>query len=409
MKTLKNILRISLKTILIILVILIVALAGFLVYSTLNDYSPPATETIKPAGAPGQRHITYAELSFITWNIGYCALGKEMDFFYDGGKNMRPDPALYNQYLNGVFNFLAKNDSIDFMMLQEVDLNAHRSYNTNQVDAIKEALPSHTYAFAMNYNVDFVPMPPTNPMAGVQSGQITYSKYAPVAADRYAYPLNYPWPMKLFMLDRCFIMERFRVVNGRELIVINTHNSAFADADQLRLYELWMLRGFMLNEYEKGNYVIAGGDWNQSPFDHDSLNFFGNYFRLPGVSTIPADFWPQGWTWAYDRHTPTNRNVDEAYRPGLTPTSILDFFIVSPNVKVLGTKVLPTNFEFSDHQPVYMRVQLQEDPLEICPDVCAEVIQMLQDSIQKLQAKQTVKGSGTNNNVVPADRFFQRK
>jgi endonuclease/exonuclease/phosphatase family metal-dependent hydrolase len=409
MKRLKKILRISLKTILIILIIVILAFAGFLVYSTMDDYNPPATETIKPAGAQGQRHIAYAELSFVTWNIGYCSLGKEMDFFYDGGKQMRPDPTLYNKYLNGVFNFLAKNDSLDFVMLQEVDVNAHRSYNTNQVEALQAALPSHTYAFAMNYDVDFVPMPPTNPMAGVQSGLITYSKFSPATADRYAYPLNYSWPMKLFMLDRCFIMERFRVVNGRELIVINTHNSAFADADQLRLYELWMLRGFMLAEYEKGNYVIAGGDWNQSPYDHDSLRFYSNYFRLPKVSTIPADFWPADWTWAYDPKCPTNRNVDEAYRPGLTPTSIIDFFIVSPNIKVLDTKVIPTNFEFSDHQPVYLRVQLQEDPLEICPDACAEVIRTLQDSIQKLQVRQPVKGAATNNNVVVPDRFFQRK
>ena len=26
-----------------------------------------------------------AEISLLTWNIGYCGLDKEMDFFYDGG------------------------------------------------------------------------------------------------------------------------------------------------------------------------------------------------------------------------------------------------------------------------------------------------------------------------------------
>ncbi len=409
MKRLKKILRISLKTILVLVIVIVVGLAGFLTYSTYTKNNPPATEVIKTAGAQGQRHIAYAELSLMTWNIGYCALGKEMDFFYDGGKKMRPDPTLYNQYLNGVFNFLAKNDSLDFVMLQEVDQNAHRSYNTNQTDALKEALPSHTYAYASNYDVAFVPMPITNPMARVQSGLMTFSKFSPVSAERYSYPANYTWPMKLFMLDRCFIIERFRVVNGRELIIVNTHNSAYADADQMRLYELWMLRGFLLNEYEKGNYVIAGGDWNQCPYDHDSLNFYGNYFRQPKVSTIAADFWPQGWTWAYDKHSPTNRNVDEPYRPGLTPTSILDFFIVSPNIKVLETKAIPTNFEFSDHLPVYMRIQLQEDPLEICPDPCADIIRSLQDSLRKIQDKQSSKGAGSSIPQSTPDRFFQRK
>jgi len=409
MKRFKKILRVTLKTLLILLLVIVVAVAALLAYSTIDDYAPAAKEGLKVEGSSGLKYITNADLSLITWNIGYCSLGKEMDFFYDGGKHMRADEAQYQIYLNGVFNFLAKNDSLDMVLLQEIDVNARRSYYTNQVDAMREALPSHAYVFAKNYDVDFVPMPMTNPMAKVESGLMTFSKYAPATAERYAYPLNYSWPMKLFMLDRGFIMERFKVVNGKELIIVNLHNSAYADADQLRLYELWMLRSFLLSEYEKGNYVIAGGDWNQAPEGYDSLRFYGDYYRYPDCPSMEKGFWPESWHQGFDPHYPTNRNVNEAYRPGLTPTTILDFFITSPNVAITQASVMQTGFAFSDHQPVYMKIRLLEDPLLTCPEPCAELIQMLQDSLQVLTTKASKGEAGQAKPAVKPDRFFQRK
>jgi endonuclease/exonuclease/phosphatase family metal-dependent hydrolase len=408
MKRLKKILRISLKTLLIVAAALLLFLAGFLIYHSIYEYKPRAAEALKPQGAAGLRHITYAELTFMSWNIGYCGLGKEMDFFYDGGKQMRPGAELYNKYMNGVFNFLSKNDSVDFLLVQEVDQQADRSYNTNQVTTIQEALPSHSYVFAMNYDA-YVPMPLFNPMANVKSGLMSFSKYSPSTAYRYSYPEAYTWPMKLFMLDRCFIIERFRVVNGKELVLINTHNSAYADTDSARMYELYMLRGFMLGEYEKGNYVVAGGDWNQSPPDHDSLTFFSSYVRQPNVSTIPPGFWPPDWTWAYDKKQPTNRSAAEPYTAGVTPTCIIDFFVVSPNIKVTQIKTIATGFEFSDHQPVFMKVQLQDSPQNRYGGTCDEIIKNLQDSIRKIQQKKVAGSGNSKTPEINPDRFFQRK
>lgn len=408
MKRFKKILRITLKTLLIVLIIVVAGIAALLIYSTFDDYQPPAKEILKAEGGKGLNFIAKEELALVTWNIGYCSLGKEMDFFYDGGKHMQADETRYQEYLNGVFNTLVRMDSIDLVLLQEVDVNARRSYYTNQIEVMKEALPTHSYVFAKNYDVTFVPVPLTNPMANVESGMMTFSRFAPVSAERYAYPANYPWPTRLFMLDRCFIMERFKVANGKELILVNTHNSAYADADEMRLYELWMLRGFLLNEYEKGNYVIAGGDWNQAPYGYDSLRFYGNYFKNPHCASMEKGFWPESWNLGYDPHTPTNRSTEEAYRFGLTPTNILDFFITSPNVEVMQAKVMDKGFTFSDHQPVYLKVRLLENPLETCPEPCTDIIQMLLDSLQTLNNK-AARGTAKPEPVVKPDRFFQRK
>ena len=54
------------------------------------------------------------------------------------------------------------------------------------------------------------------------------------------------------------------MANGKELVMINTHNEAF-DAGEIRTAQMSFLKDFVQSEYNKGNYVIAAGDWNQSP------------------------------------------------------------------------------------------------------------------------------------------------
>lgn len=99
--------------------------------------------------------------------------------------------------------------------------------------------------------------------------------------------------------------------------MINTHNSVFDEEGELRKKELVKLNDFMMKEYRKGNYVIAGGDWNQNP-----------------------------------------RGSEMNYQKGKTKTTIIDFFVVSPNVIVESVKTIKTGFENSDHQPVIMKIKI---------------------------------------------------
>jgi endonuclease/exonuclease/phosphatase family metal-dependent hydrolase len=198
--------------------------------------------------------------------------------------------------------------------------------------------------------------------------------------------------MKIFMLDRCFLLQRYKLQNLHELIVINTHNSAFENADLLRQYELWMLRSFILQEYAQGNYVVVGGDWNQNPSDYDNMRYYSNYTKKKGTPKIPEDYLPENWHWAYDKKIPTNRDVYEAYRPGFTPTTTYDFFVTSPNVVVEQVQAIASGFEFSDHQPVYMRVRLDDNPVNSCSEDCMDIITDLQDSLLLFKEGKVKKG-----------------
>jgi endonuclease/exonuclease/phosphatase family metal-dependent hydrolase len=383
--------RIILQFILFTLVVVTVLTGSFMIYFTVKDFQPPPVEIItqtRPPDAP----LDKDEFSFITWNIGYCGLDKNMDFFYDGGKKVRPTDSSFQKNLNGVYKFVSEQDTVDFVMLQEVDTLAKRSYFTNELALLSDALANHVKSFATNYNVKYVPLPLLKPMGEVISGIVTYSKPRPEISERYSFGVNYSWPMRIFMLDRCFLLQRYALANRHELIVINTHNSAFEDADVLRRYELWMLRSFVLQEFAMGNYVVLGGDWNENPADYDNIKYYSCYNKKKGTPKIPENYLPENWHWACDKKTPTNRDVNEAYRPGFTPTTTYDFFVTSPNVIVDKVEAIACGFEFSDHQPVYMHIRLDTDPMSGCSEDCRDIVTDLQDSLKLFKEGKGKKG-----------------
>lgn len=338
---------------------LVVGFAAFLAYATITDYVPAATEAVPIPKTSLASSISPGKLTLYTWNIGYCGLGENMDFFYEGGKMVRPTKAYYTQCRDGVINQLQAFGQPDFILLQEVDQHSARTYRDNQPEKIEAALKNYTGLFALNYNVPFVPVPVTSPMGKVKSGILTLSKYQPVEVTRYQFPSAYSWPKKLFMLDRCFMLSRFNMRNGKQLVLINTHNSAYADAVALRAKELNLLKNVLQREYAKGNYVIAGGDWNQNPVPYSTDSIEAGSLAYAITPGIPADFLPAGFTWAFDARHTSNRNVDAPYLKGKTPTTLIDFFVLSPNIALLGTHVIQAGFQFADHQPVQLEVELK--------------------------------------------------
>jgi endonuclease/exonuclease/phosphatase family metal-dependent hydrolase len=165
--------------------------------------------------------------------------------------------------------------------------------------------------------------------------------------------------MNLFMLDRCFLVNRFPVNNGRELVIINTHNSAYDDGS-LRNQQMDFLKDFLLKEYESGHYVIVGGDWNQTP--HGCRTELPSHvFDTVNLTFIEKDFPAAGWNWAYDPDTPTNRRVGVPFNRSTSLTTIIDYFLLSPNLILDEVETIDMDFQFSDHQPVRLRARLQSD------------------------------------------------
>jgi endonuclease/exonuclease/phosphatase family metal-dependent hydrolase len=354
----KMILKLIIVCILCLITVAIIYFVGVLVYATITEFKPKPTENIPVKPENNTVIPLEQELSLLTWNIGYGGLGKEMDFFYEGGKMVRPAHTQSQKYIDGISEVIKANDSIDFFLLQEVDFNSKRSYYQDQSEKLFALTNYYSLTKALNYKSEFVPVPYLNPMGKVNSGLVTISKYIPEESMRIATPGSYTWPKKLFMLKRCLLITKYKVSGQHDLVVFNIHNSAFDDADALRDEELKLIRSLALEEYNKGNFVIAGGDWNQNP---PGLEVSGsNPYKVKKLRPISVELMPDGWTWAFDGSSPTNRDVDRPFDKCTTTCSLIDFFLVSPNIVVVEIRVLDLEFENSDHLPVILRIRIKE-------------------------------------------------
>ncbi len=323
-----------------------------LIFATLTDYNPPDVVELKVEGH-GMEGAP-SELSIMTWNIGYAGLGKDEDFFLDGGKKTRPDPEASSRYIEGILDFIGSvSKDLDVVFLQEVDRDSDRSYHVDQFSLISKRLEGFYGVFTVNYKVSFVPVPFSDPMGKVLSGLAVFSRYRPLDAKRLALPGKYPWPTKIFQLDRCAVVIRIPAPNGKEWVLINTHNSAYDEGGEIRMKQLEFLKELMLSEYEKGNYVVVGGDWNAmlgGEFEYTE--------RKPDVYIpLPSGWTPKGWKWGIDTDVPTNRSVSMPYRKGVNFVTIIDGFLVSPNVEILEVHGEDLGFEYSDHNPVFIKVR----------------------------------------------------
>jgi endonuclease/exonuclease/phosphatase family metal-dependent hydrolase len=343
------------KIIVIILLLLVLGFAGLILTAIILDYDPEETTLVSETAEVFKLPDTL-EFDILNWNIGYCGLGQEMDFFYDGGVNVRTTRESTITNLKGVLDFLKRHDSIEFFLLQEVDIESKRSYRMNQFDSISAIFSQYHAFFGKNYDVFFVPTPPAEPYGKVHSGLMSLSKYKPEMVIRYSFPGKYAFPKGLFMLDRCFLVKRYPVENGKELILINTHNEAYDDGSH-RKAQMEYLRNFLMLEYQKGNYLVVGGDWNQCPPEIQT-SIEGYIFDDKDFSPINKEYLPDEWKWIFKNDIPTNRRVMRSWDKTATPVTVIDFFLISPNVENISIQNIDLGFKHSDHHPVLAKFRL---------------------------------------------------
>ena len=254
--------------------LLLLYVGGVLSYGTLHDWVPEKEAPLKNTGAEAIPVIEDSLLSFVTWNLGFGGLGEESEFFFDHGnmyfslgRMVRAPKEAIEKNNEGVAQF-ANTTAADFFLFQEVDFHSKRSYFANQHEMVTAKQPSYSAYFATNYRSPLVPIPVFEPWhlyGEVESGLGTYSKYQPYESVRLQLPGAFPWPVRLFQLDRCVALHRFRVKGGKELVVMNVHNSAYDADGSMKRQQMEFLKALLLQEYDAGHYVVVGGDWNQVP------------------------------------------------------------------------------------------------------------------------------------------------
>lgn len=326
-----------------------------LIWLTVREYRPEAEETLAvPSGtetlAPG------SSLAILTFNTGYAGLDKTQDFFMDGGSRVQPDSRQeVEENLQGIAGIL-KEHPADVYFLQEVDLDSKRSYRIDQQTYYQENLDLPG-VFACNFKCDFIPYP-LPPIGKVESGILTMTDLAVSSASRISLPESFSWPVKTCNLKRCMLETRIPLTGtDRELVLINFHLEAY-DSGEGKIRQSQMLAEKLQKEYEAGNYVIAGGDFNQTFEGMDKYPLKDTDNWAPGV--IGEDSLPEHFSFAVDDSYPTCRLLNEPYSGSFDTAQVyvLDGFLVSDNIKVNQVSVINTDFAYTDHQPVRLEVRL---------------------------------------------------
>jgi endonuclease/exonuclease/phosphatase family metal-dependent hydrolase len=256
----------------------------------------------------------------------------------------------------------------DFMFLQEVDEDADRSYHINMLARFEETFPAYGKIFANNFHTPYLMYPFNDPIGASQAGILTLSKYKAESAVRHSFPLTGNFFSDVFDLDRCF-SATYLPVDGTEsyLVLVNLHMSAYDEGGTVRAKQLETLNAFLKSERDKGNYVVAGGDFNhcliadQFSSDEQALGYFASEQVTPDWvknSVLHNNELAEGFTIAASKNYSTCRGADMVYEAGVTYTTVIDGFIVSDNVTVVEEGTINTDYAYSDHNPVKIKFTL---------------------------------------------------
>ena len=168
--------------------------------------------------------------------------------------------------------------------------------------------------------------------------------------------------MKFLDLDRCYSKKRIKTDNGKELVVYNLHLSAYTSDPSTATNQLLLLFDDMVDEYEKGNYVIGGGDFNKDLLGNSSDYFECGELEDNWAQPIPEELVPGEIQLVApldeSRPVPSCRNADSPYGEDSFVLTV-DGFLASANVEVVEAEVVDTGFKWSDHNPVYMEFILK--------------------------------------------------
>ncbi len=341
----------------------VLAVVLLFLFLTIVEYRPKPIEEVSFTSEKGMLSRE-TPISIMSWNIGFSGLGKDEDFFMDGGKKSLPDSKeVVDEYFSGIKETIGTHTA-NILFVQEIDIKSKRSFNTNQVEALK-SFTGKGSTFAYNYNCTFVPIP-FPPLGRIKSGVATYTDFEITSSQRRALPVPFKWPLRVANLKRCILVSRIPVYenggdSGHELVLANFHLEAY-DSGEGKIAQTKALTDFIESEYEKGNYVIAGGDFNQKFPGSDAYPVISKDGWIPGE--LDANMLKDGWAFVYDDSKPTCRSLEAPYNDEQAKAHnwqyyVIDGFIISPNIEKLSVNVIDMDFQSSDHNPVYMTFELK--------------------------------------------------
>ena len=349
----------------IVIAAIIVIALGYFAYVFISYHRIEDNLVIVPYGTTETESIAAGkEMTITSYNIGFGAYSDDYTFFMDGGKESWAfsKEAVYEN-IDGAMGVIEEQKP-DIALFQEVDYDGTRSYHVDEVALVQEdmwELGQYAALFAQNYDSPFLMYPITQPHGANKAGIMTFSKAEMFDGIRRSLPIE-EGLSKVLDLDRCYSKVRVQVDNGKQLVIYNMHLSAYTSKAETAEIQLSMVIQDMQEEYDKGNYCIAGGDFNRdllgnSPEIFHTAKLEDNWAQPVNMSLFTDDITLVAPFQEADMIA-SCRNPDKPYEEGDFVVTV-DGFIVSANVEVTYANVIDAGFKYSDHNPVIMKFILK--------------------------------------------------
>ena len=356
----------------VLLLVVVLVVGGYIAYLMLTYNRIADNVAVDIENNPTAQTLAVGQTyKAITYNIGFGAYTPDYTFFMDEG--IMAD----GTHMQGEHSTAVSKESVlactegainvvtsyrpDFVLMQEVDTDSTRSYQVNQKKMVDDAFSSgFAHVFAVNFHSGFLAYPFYDMHGVVNAGLLSESRFTVDEAVRRSYPIDESFPWKFFDLDRCFLVQRIPVANGKDLVLINNHMSAYDEGGVYRAKQLDLLCGIMAQEYAAGNYVIVGGDWNHALANSAEL-YKSQQLVPPWVALFDESLLPAGFSVvAADNlaEVASCRGDDIPYEKGVTYRVTVDGFVVSDNVEATALNI-ETDYAFSDHNPVLLTFELK--------------------------------------------------
>ncbi|MCQ2436753.1 MAG: endonuclease/exonuclease/phosphatase family protein [Clostridia bacterium] len=352
-----------LRTVLCVLLAIVLIVGGYfayvlIAYHRIDDNTDLAVEHGGSGVVP-----TGEDLTAMTYNIGFAAYTADYGFFLDGGNESRAASADSVNSVMGSIAELAYGYDPDLVIFEEVDYDSTRSYHIDEREPLLSKFAGYDSVFAINYDSPYLFYPILCPHGASRAGILTFTRYDIKSSVRRSLPIENTL-MKLLDLDRCYSVTRLDTDNGRELVIYSTHMSAYSSDGSIATEQLKMLTEDMQKEYEAGNYVICGADFNKDVLGDSSVYFGIDGKEFTWAQPFPTDLLdgkPLTLVRPLDENDPipSCRNPDGPYNENQFVLTI-DSFIVSDNVTVTSAEVVDTGFAYSDHNPVVITFTLNK-------------------------------------------------
>jgi len=329
----------------------------------LSTYHPAAIEQERVYNAEATPTLKAGQsLKVLSWNVQFMAGNRNNHFFYDDGPDPWPHAETVAGVIRGVADFIAAQDP-DVLLLQEVDDLATRTHMRDQAQALREYLPQYSaYTESFYWKAAYVPHPAIAGRVGMKL--VVLSKYRLSAATRYALSAITTDDLltRQFNLKRALQQVRMNVEGGEDLVLINTHLSAFAQGSDTMERQIGQVMA-RLDALAGDAPWVMGGDFNLLPNDaalaaatefRSQYNELGTelhplitrYPSVPSLADITID--PEPW---YTYMSPSD--------PQRRPNRTIDYIFHAPSLRVSRGEVLRgAATQLSDHLPLLIEFTL---------------------------------------------------